>query len=90
MRGKHEDWTEEMVAIAAGLKRVGFTNKRIAERLGVSVGSVRCRVARAGAKARLTGTSGKPAAKIGRIGLEMVETPHDTVALMGVSSTTED
>ncbi len=52
-------WDAEMVARAAGLKRVGFTAKQIAERLGVSVGAVKGRMHKAGAHVRLDGKTGR-------------------------------
>lgn len=46
-------WTDEMLAIAAGMKRAGLSNKVIAERLGVSVHAVSNRLNRAKATRRL-------------------------------------
>jgi len=40
-------WDEEMVARAAGMKRAGFSNKVIAERLGVTEKAVQGRMHRA-------------------------------------------
>jgi transposase len=57
-RGVKEHWDEEMLARAAGMKRAGMTNKDIAARLGVSVGSVVGRMNRAGAKRHLDGHKG--------------------------------
>lgn len=57
-RGIVEPWDAEMFARAAGLKRAGFTPKVIAERLGVSVGSVKGRLSRGGVKSRLDGRGG--------------------------------
>ena len=51
-------WDAEMLARAVGLKRAGFSVVAIAKRLGVSVGSVKNRTSRAGAKRRLDGHSG--------------------------------
>ena len=89
-RGKHEHWDEEMLARAAGMKRAGLPLTTIAERLGVSVGSARNRLTRIGAKRRLTGTSGRGPLPIGRIGLQMVETPRDTTDLLGTAEGRED
>lgn len=50
-----EVWNTEMVARAAGLKRAGFTNKEIAERLGVTKNAVAARMHLAKAHARLDG-----------------------------------
>jgi transposase len=57
-RGVRDHWDEEMVARAVGMKRAGMTNKDIAARLGVSIGSVIGRMSRAGAKRRLDGRGG--------------------------------
>ena len=89
-RGVHEHWDEEMLARAAGMKRAGLSPTLIAERLGVSVGSVRMRLRRIGAKRRLTGTGGGGAMPIGRIGLQMVETPSHTADLLGTAEERED
>ena len=78
MRGKKEDWDDELLARAAGLKRAGFTLKQIAEKLDKPEGSVKLRLSRIGAKRR----SGM---YIGRIGLEMIETTYDTIDLLGTS-----
>lgn len=46
-------WTEEMLAIAVGMKRAGLSHKAIAERLGVTVCAVANRLNRAKARRRL-------------------------------------
>lgn len=51
-------WTEEMVAIAAGMKRVGFTHAKIAERLGVTESAVRGKMNKVKARRRLDGHAG--------------------------------
>lgn len=51
-------WDAEMVARAAGLKRAGFTNKTIAERLGVTEKAVKGRMHKAKARVRLDGKGG--------------------------------
>lgn len=51
-------WDEEMVARAAGMKRAGFSNKVIAERLGVTEQAVQGRMHRAKARVRLDGRGG--------------------------------
>ena len=51
-------WDAEMVARAAGLKRAGFTNKAIAEKLGVTAKAVIGRMSKAGARVRLDGKGG--------------------------------
>lgn len=48
-------WTEEMVAIAAGMRRVGFTHAKIAERLGVTESAVRGKMQKVKARRRLDG-----------------------------------
>lgn len=55
-------WTEEMVALATGMKRAGMTNKAIAERLGVTERAVAQRMHRAKVRRRLNGNTG------GRVG----------------------
>ena len=84
-RGKKEEWDEEMMARAAGLKRAGFSIAMIAERLGVSVGSVRNRLLRAGAKVRLTGTGGRGSLKYGRRGLDVQDTIEGVIEMLGTS-----
>lgn len=51
-------WDAEMVARAAGLKRAGFTNKTIAEKLGVTEKAIKARMHKAKARVRLDGKSG--------------------------------
>jgi hypothetical protein len=51
-------WDAELVARAAGLKRAGFTNKTIAERLGVTEHAIKARMCKVKAYARLDGKSG--------------------------------
>jgi DNA-binding transcriptional MerR regulator len=85
MRGKKEDWDDELLARAAGLKRAGFTLKQIAEKLDKPEGSVKLRLSRIGAKRRLNGNGGRGPKPIGRIGLEMIETTYDTIDLLGTS-----
>lgn len=46
-------WTEEMLAIAVGMKRAGLSNKAIAERLGITAHAVSSRLSRAKATRRL-------------------------------------
>lgn len=52
-------WTEEMRAIAVGLKRAGVPAKSIAVRLGVSPSSVRHMARRLGAYSRLNKQPGR-------------------------------
>ena len=52
---KRVRWTAEMVAIAAGLRRAGFTSTMIAERLGVSKAAVRNKLRTVGSKSGLDG-----------------------------------
>jgi transposase len=79
-RGVKEHWDEEMLARAAGMKRAGMTNKDIAARLGVSVGSVIGRMSRAGAKRRLDGRGGRSRAISNRRTLDNVGTIIDQKA----------
>ncbi len=51
-------WDAEMVARAAGLKRAGFPNKAIAEKLGVTEKAIKARMHKAKARVRLDGKSG--------------------------------
>lgn len=51
-------WTEEMVATAAGMRRVGFTYAKIAERLGVTVSAVRGKLTKVKVRRRLDGHAG--------------------------------
>jgi hypothetical protein len=91
MRGKHEEWDDELLARAVGLKRAGFSNKQIAEKLGKPLGSVKVRMARVGAKRRLDGKSGsRIAPPIGRMALDTITSGDATTELLGTSSTTED
>ena len=50
-------WTDEMIAIAAGMKRAGLTNKVIAARLGVTASAVIGKCNRVGVHRRLDGSS---------------------------------
>jgi hypothetical protein len=43
-------WTAELVAIASGLRRAGFSSALIAERLGVSKRAVQNKLIRVGSK----------------------------------------
>ena len=49
------DWTDEMVTIAVGMKRAGFTAKAIGKRLGVPHHAVQKRLHRMGVHKTLTG-----------------------------------
>lgn len=51
-------WTHEALAIAAGMKRAGLSNRAIARRLGCTPKAVSMRLHRAKAKRRLDGHSG--------------------------------
>ena len=51
-------WTAEMVAIAAGMKRAGFSAARIGERLGVSALAVKNKMESIKAKRTLLGKGG--------------------------------
>ena len=51
-------WDAEMVARAAGLKRAGFSNKAIAEKLGVTEKAIKARMYKAKARVRLDGKGG--------------------------------
>lgn len=62
-------WTDEMTAIAAGMKRAGLSNKAIAARLGTTVPAVSGRMQQTGAKRRLDGRGGNRVAPAGRIAL---------------------
>jgi hypothetical protein len=85
-RGIIEPWDDEMFARAAGLKRAGFSSKVIAERLGVSVGSLRMRMQRGNVKARLDGRGGNYGIgeqfKKGPISLRNMEETFDAMVLM--------
>ena len=52
---KRVRWTAEMVAIAAGLRRAGFTSAMIAERLGVTKRAVHNKLLKVGSKSGLDG-----------------------------------
>jgi len=58
-RGVPEPWDEEMLARAAGMKRAGIPTAAIAERLGVSIGSVANRLSRLGVRRKLNGGVGR-------------------------------
>lgn len=58
-------WDPETAARAAGMKRAGFTNKQIAERLGKTISSVSTRFART----RLRRSPRVHAGRLGRLGL---------------------
>jgi DNA-binding NarL/FixJ family response regulator len=90
MKGRHEKWDDELLARAVGLKRAGFSNKQIGEKLGKPEGSVKNRLARVGAKHRLTGTGGRGARPLGRITLATMEATSETNEMLGISSTTEE
>lgn len=79
-RGVRDHWDEEMVARAVGMKRAGMTNKDIAERLGVSIGSVVGRMNRAKAKRRLDGRGGRSRAISNRRTLDNIGTIIDQKA----------
>lgn len=49
------EWTEEMVAIAVGMKRAGFTGKAIARRLGLSEAVVQRHLHKMGVRKTLRG-----------------------------------
>ena len=51
-------WTAEMVAIAAGMKRAGFSAAKIGERLGVSAVAVKNKMESIKAKRTLLGRGG--------------------------------
>lgn len=53
------DWTAEMVATAAGMKRAGLSSKAIADRLGVSVAAVTAKMSRTKVRRRLDGQPGR-------------------------------
>jgi DNA-binding Lrp family transcriptional regulator len=48
-------WTAEMVAIAAGLRKAGFTNAVISERLGISKSAVQNKLHKLNVKSGLDG-----------------------------------
>ena len=77
-------WTDEMTAIAAGMKRAGFSAKKIAERLGVKPRSVSDRTLRVGAKSKLDGKSGhrKAATTRGELSFKDVVTPREIDAAL--------
>ena len=65
------EWTEEEIARAAGLKRVGFPNKAIAARLGKPLHAVKRQMSKSRAKRRLDGRTGNSGAlSFGRNTLE--------------------
>lgn len=83
-------WTEEMVAIAAGMKRAGFTAKAIAARLGVTFKSVESKLQKVGAKRDLTGNSGGKKFKgLGRQAIEAIDGAAATAEVLGAYSTIE-
>ena len=84
-------WTEEELATAAGLKRVGFSNKAIAARLGRTVRAVKARMSKLGAKRRLDGRTGNSGAySFGRNTLEGIVCREERDAFLGVSSREEE
>jgi len=76
-RGVPEPWDEEMLARAAGMKRAGIPTATIAERLGVSIGSVRIRMYRMGAKRRLDGRSGTGKTGLGPYSSAIIQREKD-------------
>lgn len=56
-------WTEEMTAIAVGMKRAGFSAQKIGDRLGVTGSAVKLRTLRVGAKFKLNGKTGPKSGK---------------------------
>ena len=56
--GRQDSWTPEMRTLAAGLKRAGFSNAKIAERMGVSERSVKAHMHKMKVKRRLDGHGG--------------------------------
>ena len=87
MTGNKVDWTEEMVAIAAGMKRAGFTSKAIGARLGVPYKSVDNKLQKVGAKRNLIGNSGKKFKGLGRQAIEAIDGAAETAEVLGASST---
>lgn len=78
MTGK-KVWTEEMVAIAAGMKRVGFTHAKIAERLGVTESAVRGKLTKVKARRRLDGHPGNSKTfSRGPLALSILDLHRDT------------
>jgi hypothetical protein len=82
-------WTKEMVAIAAGMKRAGFTTKAIAARLGVPFKSTQNKLQEVGAKRNLDGTTGTKFKGLGRQAIEAVDGAAATAEVLGAYSTIE-
>ena len=61
-RGHKIDWTPEMDATVAGMKRAGLRQRMIAERLGLPVTAIQDRARKLGAYAKLDHKQG-PAAQ---------------------------
>lgn len=80
-------WTEEMVAIAAGMKRAGLTNRIIAARLGVTGSSVDNKMQKVGAKRNLTGATGVRFKGFGRQAIEARESAAEAAEMLGASNT---
>ena len=60
-------WTNEMLATLAGMKRAGITTKAIATRLGISTASVQKKACELHAHRRLDGHSGGFSPPAGRL-----------------------
>lgn len=73
--GRVDSWTPEMRARAAGLKRAGFSNATIANKLGVSERSVKAHMHKMKVRRRLDGHGGRDMGgfAIGSIGLHLTE-----------------
>jgi Zn-dependent peptidase ImmA (M78 family) len=89
-RNIREEWDEEMVARAAGMKRAGFANAEIAKRLGVTENAVRYKLYSIKAKRRLDGSGGKWTNGLGRHLFESMEAIRQTDEELGTPSGMED
>ena len=89
-KGIREEWDEEMVARAAGMKRAGFANAEIAKRLGVTENSVRYKLYSIKAKRRLDGSRGKATNGFGRHFFETVAARRQIDEELGTSSGMEE
>lgn len=85
------EWTEEEIAQAAGLKRVGFSNMAIATRLGKPLHAVKKQMSKSRAKRRLDGRTGNSGAlSFGRNALEGMICRQERDEFLGVSSREEE
>lgn len=71
-------WDAEMLAIAAGMKRAGFSAPAIAKRLGINAKAVKNKMSKVGAKRRLDGRPGNRGIfPVGSIGIKLMDVTEE-------------